>query len=503
MSPSKKHDEEGSLVRVSAHEARLLEALRAAPNRVAMWVGLGDPLRHHRTLLGMYARFFELCSAHGIEYWLEYGSLLGYVRHGGLIPWEWDMDIGCTTEHFRKLLALGERVEREDPVYGFKYYKDPEYESPAYCFYVKGLEQCLCDVCEYLEEGEQLVCAVPDWHYPPHAREDVFPLRRVAMLGQEALVPARPERMLFKSEELLGQCLGAEDPAQRGRNEIPYQQYDPVPFVLTQLFHPRTAEKLCAPPVVDIAVARTLREGFEEHGRAGRPFLVKGVRAFDFDLEAFARRMQQEGLTSFAWNAQLEEVPELSIARSLEQWAQGQLEVNFLDAPIPKMVPEEGIHPDLRAVGVHEGSLMLVLSSAGAYTPFHQDPVEGASSGGGWMWLHRGRKVWSFVAFEDTELLYDEAARTVSDPPVEELVYLREHALWGRVGQCFAEAGDFVYFPPGCNHRVRTLEASVGVGGYATQPEDEARLARAREWYRARGLVPAHGMYGLVPAAVK
>lgn len=89
------------------YELRLLQALRAEPNRVAMWATLGDPARHHRDILGLYLRLMHLCNARGIEYWLAYDSLLGYVRHRGVLPWEWNMAIGCTAAHYARLRALG------------------------------------------------------------------------------------------------------------------------------------------------------------------------------------------------------------------------------------------------------------------------------------------------------------------------------------------------------------------------------------------------------------
>lgn len=62
--------------------------------------------QHQQVLYEILYMVDDFCKAHDIPYFLVGGSLLGAVRHQGIIPWDDDIDIAMTRENYECFLSL-------------------------------------------------------------------------------------------------------------------------------------------------------------------------------------------------------------------------------------------------------------------------------------------------------------------------------------------------------------------------------------------------------------
>ena len=76
--------------------------------------------------LEMLKEIVGLCRRHQITYWLEGGTLLGAVRHGGFIPWDDDIDIAMTKEDLDRFTEIA-RKELPDHLFIQNKQTDPAY----------------------------------------------------------------------------------------------------------------------------------------------------------------------------------------------------------------------------------------------------------------------------------------------------------------------------------------------------------------------------------------
>lgn len=111
-------------------------------------------------MLDMLIVFDSICQKHNISYWIDFGTLLGAVRHKGFIPWDDDIDVSILESDMDR---LRDALEKElpanlafqdhttDPNAFFPYARIRDKKS--YCYYphfIKLKEQGLwLDIFQY------------------------------------------------------------------------------------------------------------------------------------------------------------------------------------------------------------------------------------------------------------------------------------------------------------------------------------------------------------------
>ncbi len=66
---------------------------------------------------GLLKEFKRVCDKYKLEYWLDFGSLLGAVRHGGFVPWDDDLDVSMPKSSFEKFRTIAQDVVSDNIVF--------------------------------------------------------------------------------------------------------------------------------------------------------------------------------------------------------------------------------------------------------------------------------------------------------------------------------------------------------------------------------------------------
>lgn len=70
---------------------------------------VGSPLRKAQLAsLDILIEFDRVCNENNLTYWIDFGTLLGAVRHKGFIPWDDDIDVSMPPADFKRFIRIGQ-----------------------------------------------------------------------------------------------------------------------------------------------------------------------------------------------------------------------------------------------------------------------------------------------------------------------------------------------------------------------------------------------------------
>ena len=87
-----------------------------------------DLRQAQKIMLYIMKRIHAVCVEHNIKYWLDYGTLLGAIRHDGFIPWDDDMDICMMREDYEKFCKIAPEALGEE------FFLQTKSTEPDFCF---------------------------------------------------------------------------------------------------------------------------------------------------------------------------------------------------------------------------------------------------------------------------------------------------------------------------------------------------------------------------------
>ena len=71
--------------------------------------GEGTVLREAQlTMLKILIEFDRVCKKNNLTYWIDFGTLLGAVRHSGFIPWDDDIDLSMPPDDYRRFKEIAQ-----------------------------------------------------------------------------------------------------------------------------------------------------------------------------------------------------------------------------------------------------------------------------------------------------------------------------------------------------------------------------------------------------------
>ena len=150
-----------------------------------------------RTLLRDVTKLFD---EHGVQYWLDGGTMLGCFREGGQIKHDDDADLGVLSKDMKKIVKLLPKIKELGYCYVFvknilKICYKPE-DAMRATIGDLHVDYATLDIFEYIEKGDMIVLKHLNqrntWPGAKHKKTDLFPLQKMKFEDMMLPMPNNP-----------------------------------------------------------------------------------------------------------------------------------------------------------------------------------------------------------------------------------------------------------------------------------------------------------------------